>query len=220
MPSPVSRVVDLLDPSLNTIVNMDVGGAHGAACSAAIRKPSAPSTGRSRSWPSKGSTVRLARSMDRPMRYFLAKRQEGPALYVADRIDTLHRGAGDRRPGRISFIRATRAWCRPTTSSTWRSSAVPIPIPSTRASSRRDGHASRGSRRDRPAVRRRAGRRDRQVAAVASTSAGPGPNRSGSPFPAASTADRVFLLTYHAMLRLGMSPSRLKAFVLESRRGP
>ena len=24
------------------------------------------------------------------MRYFLAKRQEGPALYVADRIDTLH----------------------------------------------------------------------------------------------------------------------------------
>ena len=36
-----------------------------------------------------GKTVRLARSMDRPMRYFLAKRQEGPALFVADRIDTL-----------------------------------------------------------------------------------------------------------------------------------
>src|SRR5207247_8794040 len=28
--------------------------------------------------------------MDRPMRYFLAKRHEGPALYIADRIDTLH----------------------------------------------------------------------------------------------------------------------------------
>ena len=36
-----------------------------------------------------GITVRLARSMDRPMRYFLAKRQEGPALFVADRMDTL-----------------------------------------------------------------------------------------------------------------------------------
>jgi asparagine synthase (glutamine-hydrolysing) len=34
-----------------------------------------------------GITVRLARSLDRPMRYFLAKRHEG-RLYVSDRIDT------------------------------------------------------------------------------------------------------------------------------------
>ena len=38
-----------------------------------------------------GVAVRMARSLDRPMRYFLAKRKEGPALFVADRIDTLHR---------------------------------------------------------------------------------------------------------------------------------
>ena len=37
-----------------------------------------------------GITVRIARSMDRPVRYFLAKRAAGPALFVADRIDTLH----------------------------------------------------------------------------------------------------------------------------------
>jgi len=37
-----------------------------------------------------GRRVRLARSLDRPMRYFLAKRAEGPALLVAERIDTLH----------------------------------------------------------------------------------------------------------------------------------
>src|SRR5437762_3910109 len=37
-----------------------------------------------------GKTIRMARSLDRPMRYFLAKRQEGPALIVADRIDTLY----------------------------------------------------------------------------------------------------------------------------------
>ncbi len=36
-----------------------------------------------------GKTVRMARSMDRPMRYFLAKREEGPALIVADRMDTI-----------------------------------------------------------------------------------------------------------------------------------
>jgi asparagine synthase (glutamine-hydrolysing) len=36
-----------------------------------------------------GKTVRMARSLDRPMRYFLAKRTEGPALIVADRIDAI-----------------------------------------------------------------------------------------------------------------------------------
>lgn len=35
----------------------------------------------------KEKTVRLARSLDRPTRYFLAKRKEGPALIVADRMD-------------------------------------------------------------------------------------------------------------------------------------
>jgi asparagine synthase (glutamine-hydrolysing) len=38
-----------------------------------------------------GNTVRMARSIGRPMRYFLAKRQEGPCLLVAERIDTLQR---------------------------------------------------------------------------------------------------------------------------------
>ena len=42
-----------------------------------------------------GITVRMARSLDRPMRYFLAKRHEGPALFVADRIDTLQRALDD-----------------------------------------------------------------------------------------------------------------------------
>ena len=42
-----------------------------------------------------GITVRMARSLDRPMRYFLAKRHEGPALFVADRIDTLQRALED-----------------------------------------------------------------------------------------------------------------------------
>src|SRR5205807_4133859 len=37
-----------------------------------------------------GKTVKMARSLDRPMRYFLAKRAEGPALIVAERIDAIH----------------------------------------------------------------------------------------------------------------------------------
>jgi hypothetical protein len=42
-----------------------------------------------------GERVVLARSLDRPLRYFLAKAVDGPALIVAERIDSL----GDRRIG-------------------------------------------------------------------------------------------------------------------------
>ncbi len=38
-----------------------------------------------------GERVRLARSLGRPLRYFLAKESAGPLLVVADRIDRIHR---------------------------------------------------------------------------------------------------------------------------------
>lgn len=37
-----------------------------------------------------GKTVKLDRSLDRPVRYFLAKQSEGPMLIVASRIDTVN----------------------------------------------------------------------------------------------------------------------------------
>src|SRR3954465_13362404 len=48
-----------------------------------------------------GERVLLARSLDRPLRYFLAKAVEGPALIVAERIDEIaaelgRRGWGDQ----------------------------------------------------------------------------------------------------------------------------
>src|SRR5262245_51783651 len=85
---PVSRIIDLLDPSLNRIDNMTIDEArrrladHPAGMRD-VRGSFALVT-------SQGVAVRLARSLDRPMRYFLAKRHAGPALYVADRIDALH----------------------------------------------------------------------------------------------------------------------------------
>ena len=39
----------------------------------------------------RGHLVRMARSIGRPMRYFLAKEADGPCLVVAERIDTLSR---------------------------------------------------------------------------------------------------------------------------------
>ena len=130
------------------------------------RRPSARSTGRSRSSRCDGITVRMARSLDRPMRYFLAKRHEGPALFVADRIDTLQRALaeagldGQFHPSytrmvpahhivELALVGLSRSGSRPTRASSRRSAAT----------------LSAGSRRDRPALHRRAVRRDREVAA-------------------------------------------------------
>src|SRR5262249_48408029 len=38
-----------------------------------------------------GQAVRLARSIGRPFRYFIAKRQAGPCLVAADRIDVIQK---------------------------------------------------------------------------------------------------------------------------------
>src|SRR5260370_5866501 len=85
----IERVVDLIDPSTNRIYNMTVEDAgtrvlRGPAD--AVREIDGSFALLARD----GKTVRMARSMDRPMRYFLAKRQEGPALIVADRIDAIY----------------------------------------------------------------------------------------------------------------------------------
>jgi asparagine synthase (glutamine-hydrolysing) len=85
----IERVVDLLDPSLNRIHNMTVDEARRRVLSGkpgAVREIDGSFALLARD----GRTVRMARSLDRPMRYFLAKRAEGPALIVADRIDTIH----------------------------------------------------------------------------------------------------------------------------------
>src|SRR5262245_33064884 len=37
-----------------------------------------------------GQTVRLARTIGQPVRYFVAKRYHGPYLVVADRIDSIY----------------------------------------------------------------------------------------------------------------------------------
>lgn len=85
----VERVVDLLDPASNQIYNMSVEDARTRVLNGkpeAVREIEGSFALVAR----EGKRVRLARSMDRPLRYFLAKRAEGPALVVADRIDAIH----------------------------------------------------------------------------------------------------------------------------------
>src|SRR5690348_3771922 len=84
----IERVVDLTDASANRIYDKTVEEARRIVLSGSPRDVreihgSFALIGR------EGKTVRMARSLDRPMRYFLAKRTEGPVLVVSDRIDAI-----------------------------------------------------------------------------------------------------------------------------------
>jgi asparagine synthase (glutamine-hydrolysing) len=85
---PVERLVNLLDPAANLILNMSVEDAIarvGAGEPAAVREID----GQFALLHKDCQTIRMARSIGRPMRYFLAKRAEGPCLVVAERIDEI-----------------------------------------------------------------------------------------------------------------------------------
>jgi len=86
---PVERVVNLLDPSLNDLFTMSVEQALEAVGSGELRRIR-QIDGNFALMHHGGQLVRMARSIGRPMRYFLAKRSEGPCLVVAERIDEIH----------------------------------------------------------------------------------------------------------------------------------
>src|ERR1039457_2010762 len=89
MHSYIERVVDLLDPNGNRLYNLTVE----AARELLLKHPVEAAQQMQGSFAliaRQGQTVTMARSLDRPMRYFLAKQQAGPILIVADRIDTIY----------------------------------------------------------------------------------------------------------------------------------
>jgi len=85
---PIARILNLVPDEDQRILNMpvekarrllladDAGGVLGIAGSFALLAR-------------EGQRVCLARSLDRPLRYFLAKETDGPMLVVADRIDAI-----------------------------------------------------------------------------------------------------------------------------------
>jgi asparagine synthase (glutamine-hydrolysing) len=86
----IEQLVDLIDPATHRLRNMTVDEARGRilrGTADAVREIDGSFALVAR----EGKRVRMARSLDRPMRYFLAKRREGPALIVSDRIDAIHR---------------------------------------------------------------------------------------------------------------------------------
>jgi asparagine synthase (glutamine-hydrolysing) len=84
----IERVVDLTKSAENQLYNLTTEAARSTLLSqpaSAMRDVEGSFALLARS----GKTVKMARSLDRPMRYFLAKRTEGPVLIVAARIDEI-----------------------------------------------------------------------------------------------------------------------------------
>ncbi len=218
MRHPVDRVVDLIDSRLNRIHNVSVEEAR--------RRVNGGDPAEVRAIDGSfalvavdGITVRLARSLDRPMRYFLAKRHEGPALFVADRIDTLQQAlenAGFGSQFHPSYTRMVPAH--------FIVEIALVGCPDPDPTYTRFFTPSRGTlppdldeigRRYIGALIEEVGKWLRGI-----DQQGAGTEPIGVSFSGGIDSGSVFLATYHTMLQLGMSPARLKAFVLSLGTGP
>ena len=217
MERPVERVVDLLDPALNRIRNLSVDEARRRL----FDDDPAAVLGIEGSFAlvhRDGIRVRLARSLDRPARYFLAKRQEGPALFVADRMDTLRDAlareglAGQFHPSYTRMVPAHHVV-------ELRLVGCPDPEPTyTRfftpergvlpADVDAIGSAYVGALADEVALWLQELEAAEPGAPI------------GVAFSGGIDSGAVFIVVYHTLLRLGLAPARLKAFVLELGQGP
>jgi asparagine synthase (glutamine-hydrolysing) len=210
----VERVVDLTEPEANQIFNQTVEEARTAVLSGtadAVRAIQGSFSLIARN----GKTVKMARSLDRPMRYFLAKRSEGPVLIVASRIDAIYnwlKSEGLEQQFHPSYTRMVPAHyvveiqligC-PDPDPTYTRFFAPL---SNALSTNLDeiGHAYISS------LAEEISQWLRRV---------PENEPIGVCFSGGIDSGSVFLTAYHAMRKLGMSPGKLKAFVLDLGNGP
>ncbi len=204
----VERLVNLLDPNANQILNMTVDQALAAVESG--------DTGRVRAieghfalLSKSGQLVRMARSLGRPMRYFLAKRTEGPCLIVAERIDEIlnflkSEGLQDQfHPSYTRMVPAHHVV-------ELKLIGCPDPNPV--------NHRFFAPKQNQlPTDLDLIGERYIGALHDACTSwlkAQDSKEPIGVLFSGGIDSGSVFLVLYHAMLKAGISPSRLKAFTL------
>jgi asparagine synthase (glutamine-hydrolysing) len=210
----VERVVDLLDPALNRIYNMSAEDARARVLSnnaEAVREIEGSFALLARD----GKTVRMARSLDRPMRYFLAKREAGPALIVADRIDVIHEQlkreglSGQFHPSYTRMVPAHYII-------ELQLIGCPDPDPTyTRFfNPQRNKLSTDLDEIGRAYVGALADEITKCLRRV------PDGQPIGVCFSGGIDSGAVFLTTYHVMRKLGLSPSRLKAFTLSFGDGP
>jgi asparagine synthase (glutamine-hydrolysing) len=202
---PIARVIDLVAPASQRLWNVDADGARrrllaGAALSI---------EGSFALVAQEGERVCLARSLDRPLRYFLAKDASGPALVVAERIDEIQQAlAGEGWSGQFHPTYTRMVPAHHVT--TLRLVGCPDPNPI----HRRFLDPPRGVL---PPDLDRAGEHYvgalyREVRRWLERQGGREP--LGVAFSGGLDSGAVLLCLYRALLDSGQSPARLKAFTL------
>ena len=88
MKKPIARIIDLTDPTSQRLEGLDLEQARALLLAGDAQEVGAM-RGSFALVAREGERVRLARSLDRPLRYFLAKEASGPMLVVAERIDEI-----------------------------------------------------------------------------------------------------------------------------------
>ncbi len=210
----IEKVVDLLDPSQNRLRNLTIEEARARVFSGDASQV-AEIEGSFALLARQGKTVRMARSLDRPMRYFLAKRAAGPALIVADRMDAIYQqlqreGLADQfHPSYTRMVPAHYI--------------IEIQLVGCPAPDPVNTRNFTPVRNSLPADLDEIGRRyigalaDEVATQLASI---PESEPVGVAFSGGVDSGIVFLATYFGMRRLGMNLSRLKAFTLSYGDGP
>ena len=208
MKKPIARVLDLVDPASQRIWNMDVDDARRRVLSAdadAVLGIEGSFALIARD----GERVCLARSLDRPLRYFLAKEKQGPMLVVAERISDIRecleaQGYGDQfHPTYTRMVPAHHVT---------RLALVGCPDPN--PIYERFFDPPRGTLpADLDAIGEAyVGALYKEVQAWLATIDAKEP--LGVLFSGGADSGAVLLALYHALLAAGQSPSRLKAFTL------
>ncbi|MGC8990253.1 MAG: asparagine synthase-related protein [Verrucomicrobiia bacterium] len=214
MQTHVGQVIDLLDPTQNSILNMTAEEAR-QRLFADLPESVLGIKGSFALVARRGTEVRMARSLDRPMRYFLAKQGDGPALVVSDRIDAIRAwldkaGLGDQfHPSYTRMVPAHYV--------------VQIQLvgcPDPEPTYTRFFTPKRNSL---PADIDEIGHR--YIGALANEIADwlmtlPASEPVGVCFSGGIDSGAVFVVTEHVLRKLGMNPARLKAFTLTFGDGP
>jgi asparagine synthase (glutamine-hydrolysing) len=210
---PHTDFVNLLDPASNVIFNMTREEASGAVISGdavLVRRIE----GQFAIVEKKGKHVFMARSIGRPMRYFLAKQASGPLLIVAERMDEIY-----------DYLKAKKldAQFHPSYTRMVPAHYVvrleiigcpdPNPLYTRFFEPKRNSLTSDLDEIGRAYIGTLANECQKWLQSV------PDNEPIGVLFSGGIDSGAVFLILYHLMLKLGMSPQRLKAFTLSVSNG-
>jgi len=206
--APIHEVIDLTNSDANMIFNMTMDEARERVATGSSEQVR-DIDGHFALVAQRGHIVRMARSLGLPLRYFIAKRIDGPVLVVSDRIDAIWRWLKDHElhdQFHPSYTRMVPAH--------YITEVALVGCPDPNPTYVRYFTPEREAL---PANVEEIGCRYIQTLYQEITKwlrRIPIDAPIGVCFSGGIDSGAVFLVTYHALLRSGMNPARLKAFTL------